>query len=171
MKQVKEFYDIVIHLQQIELILLICWLICVLCYLLIYLIYYIFTASSSLASSFSLTGWVRTGGFSRTTPLHILPIISTCTSIPGVSKIRGMYANTRPFPVAGLKQPDVVLPTTYDDMIKQIIIMNFFEAIILYQLEMNYITNVHTLPAIQTERFPSGSAFEPSRSTSIITSF
>ena len=69
-------------------------------------------ASFSFASNLSLIGCVRTGGSSKTTPLHIFPIISTLTSKPGVSKIRGMYANTNPFPVAGLKQPDVVFPTT-----------------------------------------------------------
>ena len=66
-----------------------------------------------MAAAFSLIGWVSTGGLSSTLALHIFPIISTCTSIPGVSKTLGMYANANPFPVAGLKQPDVVLPTTY----------------------------------------------------------
>ena len=67
------------------------------------IVFYCTTAASfSLAFAFSRIGWVRTGGLSRTFALCIFPINSTCTSSPGVSNIRGIYANTSPFPVAGL---------------------------------------------------------------------
>ena len=67
------------------------------------IVFYCTTAASfSLAFAFSRIGWVRTGGLSSTFALCIFPINSTCTSSPGVSNIRGIYAKTSPFPVAGL---------------------------------------------------------------------